>query len=231
MTLLARLCPDRVDSFRADGTLMDLAHPDVMEIDFCFIARRLSKLARFNGTPEGAAFSVAQHSVMGAEALLNEGEPEITAALFLLHDAHESLVGDATRPFQDLVFQRIAVQMPKAAQIFRAAIHDIKAGWDDAIFAAAGLPLPAAWTNRQKAMVKAMDDRMCAAESRSLFGPAAARLYPVSKFKQPKTKGAIRPWGAMKAEEAFVNLFIRLIGQERLTEQRAIHAAHAGQEY
>ena len=41
-----------------------------------------------------------------------------------------------------------------------------------------------------------------------------------------KLKGGIRPWAAMKAEERFVEAACRFIGEDRIIEQRAIHAAH-----
>ncbi len=40
-----------IPCFRPDGTLMDLAHPDVAEVDFRAMAGRLSRLARFGGLP------------------------------------------------------------------------------------------------------------------------------------------------------------------------------------
>ncbi|MCO5734101.1 hypothetical protein [Rhizobium sp. SSA_523] len=229
--MIPALCAAPVDCFRPDGSLLDLARPMVEEVDFVSVAGTLSRLARFNGTPNAVAFSVAQHCVMGAEALLAEGHDEITAALFLLHDAHEHFIGDKTRPFQALLTEGLADRAgSKAAAALRALFHDIKSRWDLAIYTAAGLPTPDLWTNRQKAAVSLMDERMVLAESRSLFGPQAlsniSRSIAAHRSPPLKLRGSLKPWGAMKAEDAYLTLLTTLIGQERITSQRAVHAAH-----
>ena len=216
-----------VDSFRADGSLMDLARPDPAEVAFAVLAGALSRIARFSGMPSGGAFSVAQHCVMGTEALLAEGEDELTAALFLLHDGHEFLIGDKTRPFQALLAAVLADRHGAAmGQALHRAIGDIKAGWDEAIYTAARLPPPTAWTNRQRLIVEAMDERMVVAESVALFGPKAAAGISRRHRLPPKLKGAIRPWGPMLAEERFTALFKKLRGYQLYRDQQAIHAAH-----
>ncbi len=223
------LCPEVVESFRADGSLMDLARPMVAEIDFCDMAGSLSRIARFNGAPLAGAFSVAQHSVMGAEALLAEGEDSLIAALFLLHDGHEYLIGDKTRPFQMLLAEIMDARFGRGfGTQLRNAIADIKAGWDEAIYAAAGLPAPSAWTNRMRSSVEGMDERMLHAEALALFGGKAidwVRSQP--RRALPKLKGSpAKPWGPADAEFRFLELFDRLIGIERRTGARALHAAH-----
>lgn len=253
--MTVRLCRTRVDCFRADGSLMDLAAPMAEEVCFWVIAARLSRIARFNGTPHGG-YSVAQHSVMGAQAILNEGGDELIAALFLLHDGHESFVGDKTRPVQSL--ERTAIRMAggeEAAAAYDLVHRAIRDGWDWAIYTAAGLPPPAAWSKRMRTTVAAMDERMLHAEAVALFGSngaawsaasrpgaaepatagrrssgapsgASAKRDSVRTINPPKLTGAIRPWGAMKAEEAFVAMFDRLLGYERRMEASAVHAAH-----
>ncbi|MBC7314632.1 MAG: hypothetical protein H5U11_19230 [Rhizobium sp.] len=222
------LSPASVDCFRVDGSLMDLARPDPAEVDFAVLAGALSRIARFSGMPAGGALSVAQHSVMGTEAMLAEGEDELTAALFLLHDGHEYLIGDKTRPFQALLAAVLSDRHGAAiGQALHRAVGDIKAGWDEAIYTAARLPPPSAWTNRQRMVVEAMDERMVAAESLALFGPKAADGIPLRRrLHLPKLKGAIRPWGPMLAEERFIALFKKLRGYQLFCDQKAIHAAH-----
>lgn len=224
------LCPAVVESFRSDGSLTDLARPMIEEIDFCAMAGRLSRISRFNGVPEAGAFSVAQHSVMGAEALLNEGEDSLIAALFLLHDGHEYLIGDQTRPFQTLLIEMVNDRHGTlAGNTVRRVIADIKGAWDEAIYAAAGLPAPSAWTNRMRNSVHGMDERMLNAEAMALFGPKAidwvkrGPRWALPKFK----KGSpAKPWGPADAEFRFLELFDRMIGIERRTGARALHAAH-----
>ena len=217
----ARLSPKPIWSFNQDGTVMDLAVPDQACVCFAEIGNTLSKIARFNGRYAGSAYSDAQHSVMGAQAILNEGGTNLDAALFLLHDAHEWALGDLTRPAASL-YHSVCTELFGHDRMNDAIAH-AKNAWDEVIYAAAGLPGPEVWTKRQKTLVKTMDDRMCRAEAIALFGPRAGAQFP--KTEAPKTTGAIRPWGAMKAEEEFNKMAIRLLGEDRVFEQRAIAAA------
>lgn len=222
---LSRLAPGPVWSFRPDGSVRDLTLPDPLEIDFFAMAGALSKIARFNGSNPGVAYSVAQHSVMGAEAIFNETGDTRLAAWFLLHDGEEYLLGDKPTPAQKLLAEH-AEQVGPAGRGF--AITErwnwIKDAWRNAGFRAAclGLPLPKEW-----AALHDHDRRMCNAEMLALFGPKArAQMLPVTNPAPLKLKGGIRPWAAMKAEERFVEAAKRFIGEDRLFEQSAIHAAH-----
>jgi 5'-deoxynucleotidase YfbR-like HD superfamily hydrolase len=218
---LPRLIDKPCWSFNPDGTVMDLAAPDQAIVCFHEMAGTLSRIARFNGRARGLAYSDAQHSVMGAVAVLNEGGSNRDAALFLLHDGHEWALGDITRPVEAL----FCGMLPSLA--LKAAIELAKSGWDEAIYRAAGLPGPSLWTAREKKLVKSMDDRMCAAESIALFGARAGRQFPayIETRDKPRTQGAIRPWGAALAEEQFITLLNRLIGEERVVSQAAVAAA------
>lgn len=216
-----------ISSFRCDGSLMDLANPDPAEIDFYEMAAGLSKAARFNGRPNGPAYSVAQHSVMGADALYRETSDTFVAALFLLHDGHEYLLGDWPTPAQRLYAATLEALLPKGARgkaIPARAIEAMKASWDGAIYEAASLPPPDAWTAEWRDAVTTMDARMLAAEARALFGDAAASGVPAARM--PMLKGAIQPWGAMKAEEKFLDAFRLYVGEERLVHSRLNHSAH-----
>ena len=175
---LPRLIDKAVPAFNRDGTVKDLAAPDPAVVDFFEIAGALSRIARFNGWPDGVAYSVAQHCVMGAQAILNEGGTQREAAYFLLHDAHEWVIGDITRPMQDL----LCGLLPSLA--VREAIKLAKAAWDDAIYTAADLPTPGRWTGPEARMVKAMDERMCMAEAIFLFGKRAERELPRFRRKR-----------------------------------------------
>ncbi|WP_045679267.1 hypothetical protein [Martelella endophytica] len=205
-----RLAEKPVYAFRPDGSVMDLAAPDPAEIRFGEIASGLSKIARFNGTNSGLAYVVSQHSVMGAEAILQEGGDELTAALFLLHDAHEHLIGDITRTTEKLIAGVLSSMPENPSLAFRYAIEKIKRKWDEAIYFAAGLPLPENWTARQTMTVAAMDNRMLHAEVAALFGEHAARNMASGDRRPPKTRGAITPWPAMKAEERFNEMLSQL---------------------
>ncbi len=208
-----RIVAKPVWAFNDDGTVMDMAAPDQASVCFVEMGRSLSGVRRFTGR----GIPVTQHLVMGAQAIINEGGSSLLAALYLLHDGHEWAIGDITRPTEKL----LALTLP--SQAVQEAIRITKEAWDAPIYAAAGLPMPEFWNASQKKLVKSMDDRMCAAEAIAIFGPRAASQFP--KFIVPKTTGAIRPWGAAKAEEEFRKMLNRFIGEERIVSQAALAAA------
>lgn len=215
-----RLVDTPVETMWADGRVVDLGNPDHEVVDFAEIANTLSKVARFNGRNPGLALSVAQHCVMGAQALINEGATRLEAALFLLHDAHEWALGDLIRPSADL-FAAVCAELYGETRLLDA-IAACKSAWDEAIYFAAGLPGPEAWTKRQAKLVKGMDERMQRAEAIAIFGAAAAAKFP--KSTTPKLTGAIKPWPAGKAEEQFMAMARRLIGEEIIVDQSNLAA-------
>lgn len=231
MTALARLCPETVLDFRPDGTLTDLACPRVEEVDFAEMASRLSGIGRYNGFKRQHPFSVAQHSVLGAESLFRLTGDAFLAGLFLLHDGHEYLIGDWTNPSQELQRYRIAVRSPRAAPHGPGSTKDIKAGWDEVIYRAAGLPAPSDWSNAERAAVKDMDVAMLAAETNLFFPKTAPALYPLpaERAHLPKAK-ALEPWPHMKAEMDFIDAFHRFIGKDAFYHAAALAAAHRAME-
>lgn len=219
MNLTTRLAERPIPTVWSGGRVVDLADPDPAIVCFLEVANTLSKIARFNGRNPHGAYSVAQHSVMGAQAVLNEGGTRVEAALFLLHDAHEWVLGDLITPAAEL-YGAVAAELYGETRL-ADAVAACKAAWDEAIFFAAGLPGPEAWTVRQKKLVRSMDSRMAMAEAFALFGASPGR----HGFTHPKLTGAISPWPAMRAEERFVAMAHKLIGMERVTERVAIAAA------
>ena len=205
---MTALCQGVIDSFRPDGSVLDLARPSPAEVDFRDFAARLSRIARFNGKPQAGSYSFAQHSLHGAQALLAEGAGEMLAALFLLSKGHVVLIGDQTTPFQKLLE---AVHGPGVCD----SIGKIKTAWDEAIYEAAGLPGPSAWKASWRTVIDGMDRRMMQAEARELLGEQAQRHLGRS-LPRPRITGTIKPWPAVKAEFAFLELLERLIGRDRV---------------
>jgi hypothetical protein len=212
-----------VPTFEPDGGVSDLARPGQDDIDFAAMANVLSKIARFNGIYRCPAYSVAQHSVMGADAVFTETGDAILAGYFVLHDGHEYLLGDWTRPAQDaLVYhareycradERSATLAQFVEQAVRKAFEMTKATLDAVIWQRAGIP-PIDRMPAYQRQVKAMDERMLRAEGLALFGAKAAPHLPAADMPAPRLTGAIRPWGAMKAEEAFLDRLHRYLGIE-----------------
>ncbi|MFN4098187.1 MAG: hypothetical protein ACK4GT_00285 [Pararhodobacter sp.] len=196
-----------IPSFRPDGTVLDLARLRLDDVVWPEIAAGLSKIARFNARPSGRAFSVGQHCVMGADALFTETGDPIAAGYFLLHDAHRAFVGDIPRPTVELFGRLLG---PRGLTKLKSAIDTAKAAIDRVIYTKAGLA-PPQQAPGQAMMVRLMDERMLRAEALALFGPNAASQFD-GGMPAPKLTGAIKAWGAMKAEEAWLTRLDRYLG-------------------
>lgn len=82
----------------ADGRNFDLLNPSPDDVSFPVICEHLAKANRYCGATPGRVYSVAQHSVLCAQAaLVGTGSREV-AAYLLCHDMHEAYLGDDTTP-------------------------------------------------------------------------------------------------------------------------------------
>lgn len=197
------------------GRAVDLLDPRPGMIDIRGdIAPALGRIARFNGQVPGGAYSVAQHSVMGARALLDETSRPDLAAAFLLHDAHEAYLGDLTTPAADAlasVISRLLLQdgcRPETAQnTLRLARELLAFRLDQAIFSAAGLKWPL-WPADSYA-IKRMDARCLGQEARQLM-PASDQPFPATRLPPIRMRGKLTIMTAAKATEAWLELFDQL---------------------
>jgi len=81
------------------GACLDLLTPDWSPVTLTDIASSLARLPRFAGHTLGTyAYSVAQHSALCAAAVFGETGDRQLAAAALLHDGHESAIGDIPTP-------------------------------------------------------------------------------------------------------------------------------------
>lgn len=202
-----------VPCFCPDGSLMDLMAVTPEQIDFAEMANGLSKIPRFNGRYRVPGYSVGQHCVMGADALYTEcGDPQL-AGYFLLHDGHEYLSGDVTRPMVAAIEIEIAGDTIMAGGLspVRDAIDRIKRRFDHAIFAAAGLR-PVETMPIYSNQVRTMDERMLVAECRYLYGAKSKVAFAENDLPPPRLTGSLKPWGPAKAEEAFLDRLERYLG-------------------
>lgn len=137
------------------GRALDLMAPTADMIDLTGeIPEVLARVPRFGGHVAGGAYSVAQHCVLGADAILHKTGNLDLARAFLLHDAHEYAMGDIASPVADALCERtglaLARRMPTVSEqarrngavMAREAIRSLKRDLDAAIYAAAGLPWP-----------------------------------------------------------------------------------------
>ncbi|MFC3642315.1 hypothetical protein [Aquibium oceanicum] len=208
----------RIPNIMHDGSVINLAALRADQIDFAHMASSLSKIARFCGRHHDAAVSVAQHSVMGADALFSETGDGVLAGYFLLHDGHEYLLGDVSRPAALMIAWMAEACLaergadPAAVKgAVKEGIDRAKAAIDAVILQAAGLPALARMPAYRR-QVAQMDERMCAAEGRALYPTAGPIPLVQTSLPPPKLTGAIRGWGAMKAEEAFAERLDRYLG-------------------
>ena len=157
------------------GRAVDMLAPAAADIAFADVAHALALINRYDGHTR-QPISVAQHCVMGAEAMLHETGSVRLAALFLLHDAHEAYVGDTGTPVQ----LALAALCPAAGE----ALRKLRRRFDVAIHVAAGVTLPGAEEHRA---VKRMDLRMLRAERDALMAVRPQDWAPEVEAAEPIT--------------------------------------------
>lgn len=143
---------------------LDLLDPDPRCINFHEMAKVLSRIPRFAGQTKGGAYTVAQHSVEGCDGILRDTGNRLAAAAFLMHDAHEYVIGDLATPIlQGIMAHANAITgNPHAGDVVKQSVSSLKHRLDTAIHEAAGLPWPL--TPDIRSIVKEYDARMCQSE-------------------------------------------------------------------
>lgn len=200
--------PEPVMAFVIGGGRVDLLNPEPKAVDFRHIAAALSVLPRFNGATGYPAYSVAQHTVLGVDALLDLGELDAARA-FLLHDAHEAYIGDQTRPQQkafDWLLHRLYPLRTAAA--FSDVRRALAQTWDLAIYARAGLS-HLLEDSGVAAKVRQMDETMLAIEMHRLFG---AELDIDSRKHWIEWMFRHNIWHPADAQEKFLDRLYSLTG-------------------
>lgn len=210
------------------GIAFDLVAPTRAMVNFDVdIAEALARLPRFTGHIRSGCYSVAQHSVMGADALYRETGREDIAAAFLLHDAHEAYVGDMATPVAHALtvyagacgavhsgFKDIGAQTGRegAAKCAANGMALMKEVIDRAIHEAAGIawPLP----DDIRKIVKDMNLRMLTTERRHLLGPSPAPWHASVEAAKPiRLVGKMSVWPWPDATDAFRERLTRFIPQ------------------
>lgn len=229
-----------IPKLMGSGIIFDLASPDPRHINIDIdVAEALARIARFDGHVRSGPWSVAQHSVVGADALMRETGRADYAAAFLLHDGHEAYMGDITRPAQ-LALQVWAGRASLNNQMLtglgrvtaaEAVTACVKSGLDAlrfeldaAIYTAAGLawPLP----GDVAAAVAHMDERMLATEARLFFvrGPEQAEALGPRLMALPvvNMKGRMRIWPWPEAADEFRDRLQRYLPRHKPRRGRAV---------
>jgi len=186
----------------ASGRAFDLLQPDWKQVDFeVDIPEALARIARFTGHVRSGPYSVAQHCVIGADAVFQATRDREAAAAFLLHDAHEAYLGDIATPIVVALVEMARASAYGGAAI-TTAIRDIKAQLDAAIYKAAGVDDRARIAHH--AIVKVYDLRMLATERAHLLARSPQAWAPQVEAAQPlRLVGKISVWPWVKAAEEY----------------------------
>lgn len=194
------------------GLAIDLARPDWTQIDFAEMASVLARIARFTGHVASGPYSVAQHSVIGADAVFEETGSAEAAGAFLLHDGHEHLLGDQSRPHQDaeiVVAQQLFGQSIPAALI--AIRREMKDRADRAIYLAAGMGINGCPAEYRK-IVKLFDERMLITERDQLLGKSPRPWHTsLENADRIRMRGGLKVWTWTRAAEEFCDRMNRYL--------------------
>lgn len=195
------------------GRAVDLLAPRAEQISWIDIAAHLASIPRFLGATQ-PKISVAQHSIrvaqeahdfqwrMGRSAVLNGNawtSPDQVRLYGLLHDAHEYILGDWTRPVVRSLAAVAEEMGPGRGAVVREAISTLKNRMDLVIFTKAGLtwPMPADAAEA----VSWADDSVGATEHRDLMtDPPRPTCWPRPPLSRPAKGG----WSPAEAEVRFL---------------------------
>jgi len=180
---------------------LDLVRPDPASINLDTVATVLARIPRYAGHTERGPFSVAQHSVEGAHAILRDGFAREAAAAFLLHDAHEAFIGDDATPKVEALAV-IATEEEGdlyAGDVVRRAHRALKARLDEAIYAAAGIER----SRETRAIVRLYDLRMLRTERDARLAPPPKPWADVVEAAAAIAGCDLNPWRTDVAETAF----------------------------
>lgn len=184
----------------ANGKGIDLTNPRPKDIDFAVIAEHLAKENRYNGATPRVKYTVAQHSIIGADQAMEDTGNLQLAGYFLLHDGKEAFLKDDTTPKKRALAEIAAQEFGILAEEIIGAFYMLEERFDFAIHTAAGLswPPPAGLQDA----IKAYDLMMFVTEWRDLMrGIEHPNWEPYRQIDPlPRT---ITPWGWQQARKAF----------------------------
>lgn len=188
----------------ANGKGIDLLNPRAEDIDFAVIAEHLAKENRFNGATKEAAYSVAEHCVRGADAIVaTTGDREL-AAYFLLHDGHEAFLKDDTTPKKSALAAVAEENFGTLARVVLDAFDVLTKSIDDVIYKAAGLSTLPHGESLLKKKIKRCDLVMFVTEWRDLMGGQVHPDWTPYRDITP-LPGKIIPWDWRGARNAFLD--------------------------
>lgn len=182
------------------GRPIDLVKPCPSEVDFAEEAYALARINRYGGHAR-ITVSVGMHLLIGIDFCPTAN----LKAHWLLHDGHETRLGDPTRPVQ-AAERAVAVEMfgNETADRFEAVRAELRARHDAAIYNAAGLLFPDALTLQA---IRLADLRALATERRDfLTRGARPRPWPGLDDRQPPIEPGSRVWRPLPVDEVETRL-------------------------
>lgn len=185
---------------------VDLTAPTPAQINLRDMAFVLARTPRFGGHTKQGIYSVLQHELEGAKAILRDTGRRDWAAAFLLHDGHEYVMGDKTTPVAQALAEHAVLVTGdlNASRIVSDAIRSLKTVLDAAIYAKACVPWPL--DSQTHNIVKLYDLRMCRTERDARLAPPPFAWHESIEECVPVEGCDLYPWSAEVAFALYMNL-------------------------
>ena len=151
----------------SNGKGIDLTAPRAEDIDFDVVAEHLAKENRYNGATRGFVYSVAQHSIIGADAAFTDTGSRELAGYFLIHDGPEFALKDDTTPKKKAIAEIAAAEFGILSAEILGTFALLTYRMDAAIHESAGLIWPP--SSAIQSTIKAYDEIMFVTEWRDLM--------------------------------------------------------------
>jgi len=183
-----------------DNQAFDLVNPVPEQINFEVLATVLARTLRFGGHTR-IPYTVAQHCVLGADAIWVAYKDKTLSAAFLLHDCHEAIIGDDTTPKVDALVEIAG----KDGHVIRHAIKTMKNNLDAAIYTAAKMQWPL--DPETHAVVKSYDIRMCKMERDFHLGTPPHRWGETYEQAEPIEGLDLEAWSEEFSKYTWLDAF------------------------
>lgn len=202
-----------------NGKAWDFLNPSPEAIDWKVVATVLARIPRFGVHTSQGVYSVAQHLVEGARAILRDTGRKDHAAAYLLHDVHETWIGDDVRPKIEALASLASWAAAKdsdhahdarcAAKWLKAAFQELKNRADAVIYPAAGLPWPLPLEVQE--VVRTYDNRMLRTEADARTGPRVAPWGVLVETAEPVAGVDTSAWGEDLARSLWLEIALELL--------------------
>lgn len=174
-----------------DGRCIDLIAPDLTELTIEEVAHSLSRICRFTGHTRGRIpYNVAQHSCLVAKNLPQELQYD-----GLMHDSHESALGDVSSPV------KWALERWGGGKAWKKLDDSMANAFAQRWSFSLGIPL-----------VREADLRALITERRDVMGNVEAKPWGImweGKLVQPYVDEII-PWSIDESEYQFLRAFEKM---------------------